>query len=158
MPETRHATAVEMNGSGILISGPSGAGKSDLALRLIDGGARLIADDLVRLDLRDGLPWASPPDGWQGVMEVRGLGILQVGGGDPAPVRLVIDLAAAVDRLPEPRSTPILGVPVATVALDPWPASAVAKVRLAVGIADGSILPVSGHIPEPPPARAAGAQ
>jgi len=29
----------------VLLRGPSGAGKSDLALRLIEGGARLIADD-----------------------------------------------------------------------------------------------------------------
>ena len=39
-----HGTCVEIDGSGVLLRGPSGSGKSDLALRLIDGGARLVAD------------------------------------------------------------------------------------------------------------------
>ncbi|MGL6042504.1 MAG: HPr kinase/phosphorylase, partial [Sandaracinobacteroides sp.] len=52
MPSSRqapsfHATAVAINGAGVLLFGPSGAGKSDLALRLIDRGAVLIADDRV---------------------------------------------------------------------------------------------------------------
>lgn len=37
----------------VLLRGPSGAGKSDLALRLIDEGARLVADDQTRLVKRD---------------------------------------------------------------------------------------------------------
>ena len=40
-----HATAVAIEGEAVLLRGASGAGKSDLALRLIDGGARLVADD-----------------------------------------------------------------------------------------------------------------
>ena len=40
-----HATAVAIDGEAILLRGPSGSGKSDLALRLIDGGAQLVADD-----------------------------------------------------------------------------------------------------------------
>jgi serine kinase of HPr protein (carbohydrate metabolism regulator) len=37
-----HGTAVLLDGCGILLCGPSGAGKSDLALRLLDRGARLV--------------------------------------------------------------------------------------------------------------------
>ena len=33
-----HATAVAVDGLGILLTGPSGSGKSDLALRIIDRG------------------------------------------------------------------------------------------------------------------------
>ena len=44
MPDTIHATTVAIGGRGVLISGPSGSGKSDLALRLIDRGAVLVAD------------------------------------------------------------------------------------------------------------------
>ena len=41
--------ASRIGGKGVLLLGASGAGKSDLALRLIDGGAKLVADD--RCDL-----------------------------------------------------------------------------------------------------------
>ena len=44
-----HATAVAVGLKGVLLLGPSGSGKSDLALRLIDQGARLVADDQVVL-------------------------------------------------------------------------------------------------------------
>ena len=44
-----HGTCVELFGLGVLLRGPSGCGKSDLALRLIDDGARLVADDQVVL-------------------------------------------------------------------------------------------------------------
>ena len=43
-PVTLHATAVALGGRAVLLTGPSGAGKSDLALRLIDRGAELVAD------------------------------------------------------------------------------------------------------------------
>jgi hypothetical protein len=36
-----HATTVTIDGRGVLVRGPSGSGTSDLALRLIDRGARL---------------------------------------------------------------------------------------------------------------------
>ena len=43
--ETIHVSSVAIGGRAVLIGGRSGAGKSDLALRLIDRGARLISDD-----------------------------------------------------------------------------------------------------------------
>ena len=47
-----HATAVAIDGQAVLLRGPSGSGKSDLALRLIDAGARLVADDQSELSRR----------------------------------------------------------------------------------------------------------
>ena len=44
-----HASCVAIGGKGVLLLGDSGAGKSDLALRLIDEGARLVADDRAEL-------------------------------------------------------------------------------------------------------------
>ena len=41
-----HSTSVVLDDSGIMIIGEPGIGKSDLALRLIDSGATLIADDI----------------------------------------------------------------------------------------------------------------
>ena len=48
-PVKIHASCVALAGKGVLILGDSGAGKSDLALRLMDDGARLVADDRTEL-------------------------------------------------------------------------------------------------------------
>ena len=56
-----HASCVALDGTGLMLRGPSGAGKSDLALRLIDDGARLVADDQVCLERSGEQLIASPP-------------------------------------------------------------------------------------------------
>ncbi len=129
-----HGTCVELFGLGVLLRGPSGSGKSDLALRLIDGGARLIADDQVALAVEAGRVRASAPPRLAGRMEVRGLGIVEVAATTPAPVALVVDLVEAADvpRLPEPSECRLAGIPVRSIALAPFEVSAAAKVRLAV--------------------------
>ena len=52
--DAKSMPAAWRSGKGVLLLGPSGAGKSDLALRLMDGGARLVADDRCELFLRGG--------------------------------------------------------------------------------------------------------
>jgi len=135
-----HATCVEVAGAGVLLLGASGTGKSDLALRLIDGGARLVADDRTDLLRRDGELFASAPHTIAGRIEVRGLGILAVPAVAEARVRLAIELVerASVERLPDGRSREFLGVSVPLLALDPFAASSAAKVRLAVRQPAGS--------------------
>jgi len=129
-----HGTAVEIAGLGVLLRGASGAGKSDLALRLIDGGARLVADD--RVDLaRDGSAIVMrAPDVLAGRIEVRGVGILSLCGVAGARLDLLVDLVprAEVERLPEPHSEEVAGLRVPRIALAPFEASAPAKLRLAV--------------------------
>ena len=129
-----HATAIALDGVGVLLRGPPGSGKSDLALRLIDQGARLIADDQTALVRRAGALYAAPPAAIAGRLEVRGLGIVGVDHATDVPVVAVFDLApsATIERLPEPRSVELLAVPLPLLQLDPWTASAAAKVRLAV--------------------------
>ena len=56
-----HASCIAIGAAGVLLIGPSGAGKSDLALRLIDDGARLVADDRTILFIAGGALWAKPP-------------------------------------------------------------------------------------------------
>ncbi len=132
--ETIHGTAVGIDGAGILLRGPSGAGKSDLALRLIDAGAALVADDRVVL-ARDGdAVLASAPETIAGRLEVRGLGIVRLPMAASAPLRLVVDLVAPgdVERLPKAGETVLLGVALPVLNLAPFEASAPAKVRLAL--------------------------
>ena len=135
-----HGTCVELFGLGVLLRGASGSGKSDLALRLIDGGARLIADDQVVLTVEAGRVRASVPPRIAGRMEVRGLGVVDVAAVDTAPGGLVVDLVApsAVARLPEPSECRLAGIAVRSIALAPFEASAAAKVRLAVQAESGN--------------------
>ena len=129
-----HATAVAIDGGAILLRGPPGCGKSDLALRLIDGGARLIADDQAVLQLEQDRVIVRAPATIAGLIEVRGVGILRLDTFPEAPLALVVDLvpAAQVERLPEPRCETVLGLAVPLIALAPFEASAAAKLRFAL--------------------------
>jgi serine kinase of HPr protein (carbohydrate metabolism regulator) len=129
-----HATCVAVDGHAALICGPSAGGKSDLALRLIDGGARLVADDQVALTVEDGRLIARPPPALAGRMEVRGIGIVPMDHLSAAAVALAVDLVApaSVPRLPERASRRYLGVAVPLIVLAPFEASAAAKLRLAL--------------------------
>ena len=137
---TIHATTIALAGRAVLLRGQPGSGKSDLALRLIEEGAALIADDRTQLRCRGGALWASAPEPIRDLMEVRGLGILRMPALAEAPVALLVDLVApeAVERCPEPRREALLGVAVPAYRLDPHAASAPAKVRLALRLADGA--------------------
>ena len=129
-----HATSVAVGGRAILLTGLSGSGKSDLALRLIDAGGVLIADDQTRLTRREARLIASAPAEIKGLIEVRGLGIVSVPTEAEAPVALAVDLVEAerVERLPVPDWAEFLGLRVRRIKLAPFEASAVAKLHLAV--------------------------
>lgn len=137
-----HASAVALDGAGILIRGPSGAGKSDLALRLIDGGAVLVADDRVDLaHTRKGLEMA-PPENLAGLLEVRGVGIVRMDFQAPIPLALIVDLVAsdAIPRLPEALNTELEGVAVRHLSLAAFEASTVSKIRLALSAGNKAML------------------
>jgi RNase adaptor protein for sRNA GlmZ degradation len=141
-PRLVHATCVAIDGAdgplGVLLRGPSGAGKSDLALRLIDRGARLVADDQCELRCQDGAAGARlvarAPASIAGVLEVRGLGIMEVPSLAEAPVALVVDLVdpEEVERLPAAATEEILGLELPRVALNAFEAAAPAKLHLAL--------------------------
>ena len=128
-----HATAIAIEGDAILLRGPPGAGKSDVALRLIEGGARLVADDQVLLRRADNHVLARAPDAIAGLIEVRGVGIVPVDSLDEAPLVLVVDLVppGQVERIPDQRFEAVLGLAIPLIALAPFEASATAKLRLA---------------------------
>jgi HPr kinase/phosphorylase len=134
-----HATAVALGDRAVLLRGPSGSGKSDLALRLIDAGARLVADDQSELRRDGDAVLVRAPATIGGLIEVRGVGIIRL---DPLPaarLSLVVDLVApdTVERLPEPRREVILGLSFPLVALAPFEPSAPVKLRLALAAATG---------------------
>ena len=133
MNETLHVTSVAKNGVAVLIGGPSGSGKSDLALRLIDRGAQLISDDYTIVRAAAGRLLASAPDTIVGKMEVRGVGIFEVGSANDVPVGLFVDLGVPVQRLPETVQTiDVAGVSLPMIALHGLEASAPIKVELAL--------------------------
>ena len=76
---TLHGVFMEIYSIGVLVTGESGSGKSELALELVTRGHRLVADDApeftqIAPDVLDG----ACPDLLQDLLELRGLGILNV--------------------------------------------------------------------------------
>jgi len=132
MIETIHANCVAIGGRGVLIAGASGSGKSDLALRLIDRGARLLSDDYSVLRRAGDRLVASAPATIAGRIEVRGVGIVEMDAIAEAPVCLLVDLDAVPDRLPGPRTADFLGVGVPAIGLAALEASAPIKVEAAL--------------------------
>ncbi|MEO8115412.1 MAG: HPr kinase/phosphorylase [Phenylobacterium sp.] len=122
---------------GVLIEGPSGSGKSDLALRALERGFRLVADDRVLLWVSAGRLFGRAPDPLAGLMEVRGLGVA------PQAALRLCEIVMAVrsgppERLPEPKAAAHLGVHIPLIELDFHEASAPAKLGRALASFDAS--------------------
>jgi HPr kinase/phosphorylase len=129
-----HATAVAIDGRAVLLRGASGSGKSDLALRLIDAGARLVADDQSELCREGDTIIVRAPAPIAGLIEVRGVGIMRLDALTEAPVALIVDLvlSEAIERLPARLSEAVLGLTLPRITVAPFDPSAAAKLRLAL--------------------------
>jgi len=113
-----YASCVARAGFGLLLLGSSGAGKSLLALRLIEAGWSLVADDQVQL-ARDGDALrAAPPAALAGMIEARGLGLFHGIPHAPARLAAVARLTATPPRLPQPARFAALGVSLPEFPLD----------------------------------------
>ncbi len=121
--------------AGVLIEGPSGSGKSDLALRCLDLGFRLVADDRVEIWASGGAAWGRAPASLAGLIEVRGQGVLRE---SPIPLARIALVAACVEasqtleRLPDLEYETLAGVSTPRLSLNPLEASAPAKLRRAI--------------------------
>ena len=142
-----HATAVAIDTAAgrraVLLRGPSGSGKSDLGLRLIDAGARLVADDQSELYRKGDSVVVRSPSGAVAEAEC-------VSKSEPlaeAQVGLIVDLAPpevapeAIERLPARSIERLLEVDLPCIRVAPFEASAAAKVALALRAFAGTGLP-----------------
>lgn len=73
-----HACFLVIYGIGVLLLGDSGIGKSEISLELIKKGHQLIADDRVSIAAVRGHLIGTCPESIYGMMEVRGIGIIDV--------------------------------------------------------------------------------
>lgn len=105
-----HGSCVAFKGSALLILGPSGSGKSSLSLQLMALGAQLVADDQTILTRVGDQLIASCPASIAGLVEARGVGILNADIAPATKLSFVVDLGKTEsDRIPVLRSVTILG-------------------------------------------------
>jgi len=105
-----HATTIVIDGRAALITGAAGSGKSALALELIALGAELVADDRTILEDVNRVLVARAPNPIQGMIEARGVGLLNVDTAPCGKIVLVIDMdKEEQSRLPDPRYVTYLG-------------------------------------------------
>jgi HPr kinase/phosphorylase len=145
-----HASCVSIEGRGVLLRGPSGVGKSDLALRLVDGGAKLVSDDQTRLRIEKGALVASVPEQIEGMIEIRHVGLMKFPFVRDVPLALCVELGVLDDkleRMPELISVFFLDHPVQQLRLPAFAASTPAKIRAVLAqlmIDDRNTAPHSG--------------
>ncbi|MDO5095759.1 MAG: HPr(Ser) kinase/phosphatase [Peptostreptococcaceae bacterium] len=112
--EVTHGVLVDVDGLGILIKGDSGIGKSEAALELIKRGHRLVSDDAVEIKkLEDDMLVGQSPEITQYMMEIRGIGLLDIkslyGVGAVKPSK-TIDLVAYLENWDENKYYDRLGM------------------------------------------------
>jgi HPr kinase/phosphorylase len=146
MSNSIHATTVSLNGRGVLIRGVPGSGKSELALRLIDQPGQgvgdvplkgvLVADDQTIITPRDGALWATVPKSLEGLLEVRGIGLVHMPFVEEVEIALVVDLlqAGTFERLPQEQElfATLEGIAVPRIPLDKAQPAAPAIIRMAL--------------------------
>ena len=122
----RHAGLIARRVAGVwrgaLIEGPSGVGKSDLALRALDQGFVLVADDRALVFVSGGRLYGRAPASLAGLVEARGVGVLSQSFRPFCRIDLLVRCVEgprAVERLPDPLFEIIEGV--STPVLDLWP-------------------------------------
>lgn len=106
-PQIIHATGLVLGKTGLMLRGPSGAGKSLLALELLDEWearglrAKLVSDDRVGVAVAGAGLVMHAPKAIEGLIELRGRGIVTRPFVRKAPLHLVVDLVDGLVRMLE---------------------------------------------------------
>ena len=134
--ERVHGTCVAINGEGVLFRGPPGSGKSDLALRIIDSGGHLVADDQTIITRKGDKIITSSPENIRHKIEVRGIGIMTFFAKKEAPLTLILDLLLPgnIERIPQVQFCNYLNVKIPVLGFSPFESSASLKVKLAINL------------------------
>jgi serine kinase of HPr protein (carbohydrate metabolism regulator) len=120
---------------GALIEGPSGAGKSDLALRCLEAGFRLVADDRTIVWTSGGALFGRAPEPLAGLIEARGHGVMPEPALPLAEIMLAVTCVAdpaQIERMPDPVVETLLGATLPRIVLGARESSAPAKLRRAM--------------------------
>lgn len=128
--QTISGTAVAIGDDGVLITGVSGSGKSDLALRLIDRGAKLIADDYITITGDGNSPILVQTEHHIDAIEIRGVGIIVMKCVNNIALKLVVQLNAHYERIPAP--LPLISIGpynVPSLKIDPFEAATPIKIE-----------------------------
>lgn len=130
-PLNLHASVVAFGArNGVMITGPSGSGKSQLALALIEAGAKLVTDDQAITMVCDGQLFVRPPRPIAGLIEARGIGLLQLPYHPLAQIAWIVDLGlASAPRLPQPAWRRVQGIELPVLAGRPDPSFAMSLAR-----------------------------
>lgn len=132
--ETIQAACVAVNGRAVLIETRSDEARTDLALRMIDRNAVLVADDCAVCVRQDGVLLASAPAASRGRMRVQGLGVVELSYAERVPVDLLVVILDSPPLFPEDqRKRRIAGIDVPVLALSALDLAAPIKAELAVG-------------------------
>ena len=108
MPRTNiHATGLVLGKTGMILRGPSGAGKSLLALELIDEWeargleAKIVSDDRIDIEASGNRLTMLAQKAIEGLVELRGRGIVSRPFVAKSTVHLVVDLVDTLERMVE---------------------------------------------------------
>ena len=133
-----HAGLIAMRLGGVwrgaLVVGEAGAGKSDLMMRALGSGFRLAADDRVLVWRSGGAVYGRAPDPLAGLIELRGVGVVQEPAVPLAEIGLIVRCqpSQGIDRLPDAEFEDLAGVAVPRLRLCALEASAPAKLGRAL--------------------------